>query len=64
MDLEYEESEFTPKKWLQICLELIVFFGDEILHYDDKEKPNAKCTNGIFEKKYLPYFEGKKVRSI
>jgi hypothetical protein len=26
------------------------FFGDEILHYDEKKNSNAKCSKGFFFK--------------
>jgi hypothetical protein len=26
------------------------FFGDEILHYDEKKKSNANCSKGFFKK--------------
>jgi hypothetical protein len=42
----------------------MVFFGGEILHCDDKEKTQCEIYKWLFLKKYLPYFEGKKVISI
>jgi hypothetical protein len=36
------------------------FFGNEILHCDDKENIQCKMDKGSFLKKYLPCFEEKK----
>jgi hypothetical protein len=40
-----------PKNGIQTCLELMVFLGAEILHYDDKEKTQCEMYKWFFWKK-------------